>query len=282
MCTHATALLDLFMSLDLTALSAAEDAICHVLADAGMPPPAARIDVVSHGKSGDLVALYGPVVVKLAPSALSHNIALLAQEIEAMRWLGDRVRTPAILWAGPCEAGYALVSETARGTPVSHVAEGQARAALIATIESLAALHALPPTDCPFDRTLAARIPMAEAQVEAGLVDEDDFDAERAGWTAPQALAHARATAPKSEDLVLTHGDASLPNFIWSPGQPVTLLDLGRFGVADRYQDLAIFLRSAKRNHPHVDARALLRKHYPLAEVDERACEFYRLMDEFF
>ena len=123
---------------------------------------------------------------------------------------------------------------------------------------------------------------MAQAQVEAGLVDEDDFDDARAGWTAPQALAHARATAPTSEDLVLTHGDASLPNFIWSDGQPVTLLDLGRFGLADRYQDLAIFLRSAEYNHPHIDARALLREHYPLAEIDEAACEFYRLMDEFF
>ena len=270
------------MSLDLTALSAADDTIRHVLAAAGMSPPAAPIDVVSHGKSGDLIALFGPVVVKLAPSVLSHNIVLLAQEIEAMRWLGDRVRAPAILWAGPCEAGYALVSETARGTPVSHVAEGQARAALIATIETLAALHSLPPADCPFDQTLAARFPMAEAQVEAGLVDEDDFDDERAGWTAPQALAHARANAPKSEDLVLTHGDASLPNFIWAPGQPVTLLDLGRFGVADRYQDLAIFLHSAEYNHPHIDARALLREHYPLAEIDEAACDFYRLMDEFF
>lgn len=71
-------------------------------------------------------------------------------------------------------------------------------------------------------------------------------------------------------------------NFIWSPGQPVTLLDLGRFGLADRYQDLAVFLRSAKRNHHHIDAPALLREHYPLAEVDERACEFYWLLDEFF
>ena len=270
------------MSLDLTASPAADDAVREVLAIAGLPTDASKIELISHGQSGDLVARAGSRVVKLAPADRPHNVALLRQEIEVMRWLGERARTPAILWAGACEAGYGLISETAGGTPVSHVSEGQARAALIATIESLAGLHALPSADCTFDRTLAARFPMAEAQVEAGLVDEDDFDAERAGWTAPQALAHARATAPTSEDLVLTHGDASLPNFIWSPGQAVTLLDLGRFGLADRYQDLAIFLRSAKRNHPQIDARALLREHYPLAEIDEAACEFYRLLDEFF
>lgn len=270
------------MSLDLTAARAAEDTVRDVLAAARLPPPAASLDVVNHGKSGDLVALFGPLVVKLAPMDRPHNIALLRQEIDVMRWLGERARTPAILWAGPCEAGYGLITEAVPGSPVSHVAQDQARGALIATIEALAALHALPSADCPFDRTLAARWPLAQAQVEAGLVDEDDFDAERAGWTAPQALAHARAIAPTSEDLVLTHGDASLPNFIWSEGGAVTLLDLGRFGLADRYQDLAIFLRSAKRNHPHIDAPALLREHYPLAQVDETACAFYRLLDEFF
>lgn len=270
------------MSLDLTTPSAADDTVREVLATAGLPADAAEIQLISHGQSGDLVAQAGSLIVKLAPAALPHNIALLRQEIDVMRWLGEWARTSDILWAGACEAGYGLVSEAAAGTPVSHVSESQAGAALIATIQALAALHALPAADCPFDRTLAARFPMAEAQVEAGLVDEDDFDAERAGWTAPQALAHARATAPTSEDLVLTHGDASLPNFIWSPGHAVTLLDLGRFGLADRHQDLAIFLRSAKRNHPHIDAPALLREHYPLAEVDEQACEFYRLLDEFF
>jgi len=265
-----------------TTNACSERAVREVLVIAGFPDSASSVEMISHGQSGDLVAQVGALVVKLAPAERPHNIALLREEIDVMRWLGKRARTPAILWAGACEAGYGLVSETAAGTPVSHVPEDQARAALIATIGALAALHVLPPADCPFDRTLAARFPMAEAQVEAGLVDEDDFDAERAGWTAPQALAHARATAPTSEDLVLTHGDASLPNFIWSPEQGVTLLDLGRFGLADRYQDLAIFLRSAKRNHPHLDAAALLRQHYPLAQIDEAACEFYRLLDEFF
>jgi aminoglycoside phosphotransferase len=270
------------MSLDLAVPSAADDTVREVLAAAGLPADAAAIHLISHGQSGDLVAQAGALIVKLAPADRLHNVALLRQEIDVMRWLVERARTPAILWAGACEAGYGLVSQAASGTPVSHVAEDQARAALIATVETLAALHALPSADCPFDRTLAARFPMAQAQVEAGLVDEDDFDDERAGWTAPQALVHARATAPASEDLVLTHGDASLPNFIWAEGGAVTLLDLGRFGLADRYQDLAIFLRSAKRNHPHIDAPALLREHYPLAQIDETACEFYRLLDEFF
>ncbi|HEY9235571.1 MAG TPA: phosphotransferase [Phenylobacterium sp.] len=113
-------------------------------------------------------------------------------------------------------------------------------------------------------------------------MDEGDFDGERAGWTARQALDAAHATRPATERLVLTHGDASLPNFLWSPGRPVRLIDLGRLGLADPYQDLALFLRSAKYNYPDLDAAAILREHYPLAQIDEAACDFYRLMDELF
>jgi aminoglycoside 3'-phosphotransferase-2 len=122
----------------------------------------------------------------------------------------------------------------------------------------------------------------AERNVAAGLVDEEDFDGERAGWTGQQALDKAHATRPAAERLVLAHGDASLPNFLWAPGAPVRLVDLGLFGLADPYQDLALYLRSAKYNHPQIDAAAILRERYPLADIDEAACDFYRLMDELF
>ena len=94
---------------------------------------------------------------------------------------------------------------------------------------------------------------------------------------APEIIDHGR-----SGDLVARRGDASLPNFISDGGADVTLIDLGRFGIADRYQDLALFLRSARRNHPRVDAVHLLRTHDPLADFDEARLDFYRFLDEFF
>lgn len=253
-----------------------------LILEAAGQPTCAEVRLVAHGRSGDLVAAAGDLFVKFAPSELQENVELLSREITVADWLDGRVPTARAVWSGPFDGGLALVSERLAGEAVSHVAPEQAQAALTATVQALAALHGLDPAGCPFDMSLAAKFALAERNVAAGLVDEDDFDDERAGWTAPQALAHARATRPASERLVLTHGDASLPNFIWTPGRPVSLLDLGRFGLADPWQDLALFLRSAKFNHPHVDAAALLREHYPLDAVDEAACAFYRLMDEFF
>jgi len=253
-----------------------------MLREAGAAHQCSPVTLVGHGQSGDLVASVGPYVIKFAPGDLPDNVAMLQREVDVVRWLDGRVRTAASHWSGPFDGGLCLISERLHGEAVSHVGPQDAADALVATVDVLAALHSLDPAGCPFDMSLAAKFALAERHVAAGLVDEDDFDAERAGWTARQALDHAHATRPASERLVLTHGDASLPNFIWAPGRPAGLVDLGRFGLADPYQDLALFLRSARFNHPHVNAAAILRERYPLSALDEAACAFYRLMDEFF
>jgi aminoglycoside 3'-phosphotransferase II len=251
-----------------------------VLEAARLPQPDALVDLVDHGRSGDLVAKAGEAVVKFASTPA--NIELLAREIAVLEWLGPQVPTAPVLWTGELEGGLALVMENLPDRPVSHLSLQEAADGLAATAQALAALHGLDPAGCPFDMRLDIKFALAERHVAAGLVDEDDFDGERVGWNARQALDAAYATRPATERLVLTHGDASLPNFLWSPGRPVRLIDLGRFGLADPYQDLALFLRSAKYNHPDLDAAAILREHYPLAQIDEAACDFYRLMDELF
>jgi aminoglycoside phosphotransferase len=255
-----------------------------VLVAAGFDAPRGEVSVVPHGKSGDLVALVsGPpaVVVKLAPADLPSHCRALEREIAVLRWLAPLARVPRVIWTGKLRAGTALVMEGLPGVAASHVAREDAEAAMIACVRALAALHSHEVVGCPFDARLDTRLQWGEANVVAGLVDESDFDDERVGWSAAAALVAVRRDRPASEDLVLTHGDACLPNFIWSGGGEVAMVDLARFGVADRHQDLALFLRSAQNNHPHVDAAALIEAHYPVA-ADADRCAFYRLLDELF
>lgn len=252
-----------------------------VLAAAGLTGGEAP-DLVGHGQSGDLVARCGGAFVKVTPRSQSWNARALEREAKVLRWLAGRAPVPKVLWFGQVAEDLALVTEAAPGTAVSHLREPEAEAALVATIATLAALHATPFADCPFDLRLSLKLTEARARVADGAVDETDFDPERLGLTAQQAWDQLTDTIPVTEDPVLTYGDASLPNFVWNGGAQVTLIDLGRFGIADRYQDLSLFLRSARRNHPQVDAVHLLRAHYPLADLDQTRLDFYRFLDEFF
>ncbi|SDP06533.1 Phosphotransferase enzyme family protein [Paenibacillus sp. yr247] len=86
---------------------------------------------------------------------------------------------------------------------------------------------------------------------------------------------------PITEDLVFTHGDYCLPNIIINNGKVHGFIDWGRAGVADRYQDLALAIRSIKYNFGNEYIYAFL-DNYGLTELDESKVIYYQLMDEFF
>ncbi|GAA3995501.1 aminoglycoside 3'-phosphotransferase [Allokutzneria multivorans] len=139
-------------------------------------------------------------------------------------------------------------------------------------------LHALPVANCPFDRTLDEVIPQARRNAEAGLVDETDFDEHRLGRTALELIKDVEANRPESEDLVVCHGDLCTPNVLLDPDTlTITgLIDVGRLGVADRYNDLALTARSLGPTHA-----PRFFKSYGVVPDPERV-EFYQLLDEFF
>lgn len=51
------------------------------------------------------------------------------------------------------------------------------------------------------------------------------------------------------EDPVFSHGDYCLPNLFLKEGKVSGYMDLGRSGIADRYQDIALCYRSLKHNY---------------------------------
>lgn len=57
-------------------------------------------------------------------------------------------------------------------------------------------LHAIPADQRPFNSQFAGRLHKARRRIDAGLVDTDDFDDEREGWTEEQVWAEIRVHRP--------------------------------------------------------------------------------------
>ncbi len=263
---------------DATALVAA---LC---AAANWPHPSA-IKRFDHGMSGDLtVRLEGAsnAFAKIGDPARRISRDVLTQEIAALRWLGGRAGAPHLLWAGAVEGRPALLAEALRGAALHELASEQAEAGLIAAIAALRALHSLPINDCPLDQRLAVKLSEAWRRVEAGEVHRSEFDPDHTGRPAEDLWNAVLAEKPADEDLVFTHGDACLPNFIVTDSGPAGIVDLGLAGIADRYQDFALLVRSGAHNFPDLDVRTLLVEHYPLEAIDEKKLSFYRALDEFY
>lgn len=218
-----------------------------------------------------------PLILKCAESFSDVD---LEDEAGRLRWFSSRTIVPAPLACGATvQLQYLLMDvipghdASVAGTKPSAIIEGMARA--------LRELHAQPIADCPYDQRLDAQVTRARRRVDFGLVDETDFDEERAGRSAAGLLAEVERSRPPDEDLVLTHGDACFPNVMFEDGRFTGFVDLGRAGVADRYQDVALARRSIYHNLGW-DWIEPFFEEYGMPEPDEAKLRFYELLDELF
>jgi aminoglycoside 3'-phosphotransferase II len=222
----------------------------------------------------------GPLVLKVEPAG---PVGELIDEAARLEWLaGQGLPCPRIIVfeTGPGRSlllmtrlpGSDLASAIGKLSPdrIAHV---------LAT--ALKSMHAIDPASCPFDHRLDIRIEDARKRVEAGAVDEDDFDDEREGRTAESLLQELYSLKPASEDIVVTHGDACLPNFVADDGVFTGFIDCGRLGLADRHQDLALACWSIRHNLGEEWVKPFLDT-YSGPATDDAKIAYYRLLDEFF
>ncbi|MDF1502233.1 APH(3') family aminoglycoside O-phosphotransferase [Roseisolibacter sp. H3M3-2] len=207
----------------------------------------------------------------------------VAAESERLRWLAGRVAVPTVLRAvRDGDAAFLLPAalpgraarDAIRADPASRDAVVPALAALVR------ARHALPADDCPFDAGHARRLADARRRIDAGLVDADDFDDERAGRSPAEVWDAMTALLPLPFGRVVTHGDCTLDNLLVADGRVTGCLDVGRAGMADPYQDLALLWNDLGEFGD--DAREALLAGYGETAPDRARLEFHRCLDEFF
>lgn len=205
----------------------------------------------------------------------------LLQEKQKLEWLERRLSVPKVLQFAEDENNdYLLLSEIS-GSPAC---DDSLKRDVVRVIEQLAmglkTIHSVSAADCPFDARLDFAIEIVRERVEKGLVEQEDFDEERQGKTPEDLFQELIAAVPIGEDLVFTHGDYCVPNVILENGNLSGFVDWGNAGVADRYQDLALFTRSVRDNFGEgLEERAF--EIYGI-EPDWEKTHFYRLLDEFF
>jgi aminoglycoside 3'-phosphotransferase-2 len=214
-------------------------------------------------------------------TAVDVDAAELIAEHDGLHWLAGRVPVPRIVGFAVDDNRSYLLTE---GLPGINAAEVPARlqSQVIAQFAvELRKMHSVDVGECPFDRTLEQVLPAARARAMAGRVDEADFDVQRLGYTAMALLGSLYQARPESEDIVVTHGDACLPNAIFDDETFSGFVDCSRCGRADRYQDLALAVRSINSNFGGHFAAEFLDA-YGIDRVDAEKVSYYQLVDEFF
>lgn len=205
----------------------------------------------------------------------------LPDEIERLQWMARHgLPAPVVLDIATEHDRHWLLMSAVNGQDLASAASLPPSKIVDIVATALRTLHQMPVKECPFDHRLERRLAAARLAMDAGLVDEEDFDDERLGRTVADAYAELLSTQPRTHDLVVTHGDACLPNFMAHDGIFTGYIDCGRLGVSDRHQDVALAARSIAHNlgqewvAPFFSAYGM--------QPDEGRLAFYCLLDEFF
>jgi len=212
----------------------------------------------------------------------AETLGDLVDEMVRLRWLSAHLPVPPLQGFGlEGGGGWMLTGRVPGRTAYQLLEEDPAAApALAASLARfLRRLHAVPAERCPFNADHALRLAAARERMDAGLVDESDFDESRQGRSARAVWDEMLAALPSRFDRVVTHGDFSLDNLFVANGEVVGCIDLGRVGVADRWQDLAILWHSLA-GFGEAAAAAMLAA-YGTA-LDQARLDFHLRLDEFF
>lgn len=239
------------------------------------------------GMSGAQVLYLEDMVLKIEPKTGESDNSLAM-----LRWLEGKVPVSRVIAEEVIEEKRYLLMSRVMGKMACDVTYLTRPEILVKQLaDGLRLLWSVDAGDCPCDQTLDRKLANARHQVEMGLYDLDNVDPDTfgpGGFDSPAHLLSWLEENRPEEDPVLSHGDYCLPNVFFQDGAVSGFLDLGRCGICDRYNDIALCYRSLRDNfngtHGYSDPGyrpELLFEELGL-EPDWEKIRYYQLMDELF
>lgn len=241
------------------------------------------------GMSGSTILLFNEMVLKVEKVSRSseHEKLLLS-------WLDGKLPAPRIIEAATQDSySFLLMSKLSGEMACSDNNLRNIENTIIALAKGLKILWRVNIKGCPCINTVSEKIVQAKYNIENDFVDMDDFNPETfttEGFKDVPDLYNYLDISRPVEDLVFSHGDFCLPNIFVSGNDITGFLDWGNGGIADRWQDIALCVRSLRSNymkytghgeHEYQKYKAMLFSELDI-EPDEDKIRYYNLLDELF
>lgn len=239
----------------------------------------------SVGMSDSQVLIFEDIVLKIQEKSSETE-----NEAEMMKWLYGRLPVPELIaHENDKNTSFILMSKV-KGSMLCESAFANDPKKLISFLaEGLKMMWSIGTEGCPCDNTLPLRLDAAKSNAENGLVDTENAEPETfgdGGFGSPEELLEWLRDNKPNEEPVLTHGDYSLENIFVNDGKISGFIDLGKAGIADKWQDIAICYRSLTHTFAEEYAKELFNPDMLFEtlgiEKDEAKLKYYILLDELF
>lgn len=206
----------------------------------------------------------------------------LHREYKIMEWLQDKLPVPIIIYFDSYNGlDYLLMTEVNGEMLCSEYYLSNPEKTVKLLADGIKVLQTISIEDCPFDNRLEIKLEEALDNINNNLVDMSDWEENNRFDTPMELLEYLRINKPKEFTPIFAHGDYCLPNIITKDNKVNGFIDLGRGGIADIYQDIALCVRSLKHNFDTDEYTDLFFKHLGI-EPNWEKVDYYILLDELF
>ena len=199
------------------------------------------------GMSGNQVLIFEDMVLKIEDKS-----EMVERQVQMMQWLEGKVPVPKVIaYEVEDEKSYLLMSKISGVMSCDTYYLEHPQELLKALASGLKMLWEVEVTDCPVVRDVDAVLEEARLQIANGWVDLDNVEPTtfgEGGFESPEQLLEWLENNRPELEPVLSHGDFCLPNVFLEDGKVKGFIDLGRTGVGDKWNDIALCYRSLKHN----------------------------------
>lgn len=246
--------------------------------------PRYKLDPIPVGASGaEVLAMSTPdgnyILKQQRKKDAFHS---LRNEMRNYQWLQGKMPVPTVIGSGEDDGMEWLCTSLVPGDSLADLLpQMDAEEWIGLYAATLKQLHAVPLDAVAPVRALDEYLAAAKLNMVNGDVSIEDLQEENKGFSPEQLYQRLIALKPQAIDPVFIHGDFTPENLLFDGGQLTGLVDVGRGGVADRHQDLALALRFIRDELGASYCDHFLSV-YGWRPIDPGRLAFYELLDEFF
>ncbi len=269
-----------------------KDILTHILSDI---PEEMRNKIEGQGFTVDTIGCSGSHIF-----IFDNNLVLKVEgkndisdgEYQMMRWLQGKLPVPEILhFYSDDRKNYLLMTKIEGKMACDPELMKDSSQVVRLLGKGLKKLWTVDMKECPRTINLDYKLKRAKERIINNELDlehaETDTFTEQ-GFRNPMELYEYLENHKPLEEPVLIHGDYCLPNVFLYHNEVAGFIDLGLCGIGDKWQDIALAVRSLKHNLQDMDREEELQLLQNILfeelgiEADEEKIRYYILLDELF
>lgn len=242
----------------------------------------AKINVIDIGCSGNSVkeVIKNQEVYYIKESKFGN----LDKEYFINNYLKGKLPVPEVIYFGSNENKSVMITKKLDGEMIccdeifddmKHVVELASKAIKI--------LQNVNVDNLIINNDLNKKLALAKYNIDNGLISSNDMTEEnqKRFGNIENAYIYLVNNKVTENNLCLSHGDLSIPNVFYKDDKISGFLDLGDAGIADMWYDIAILVKSLRRNYETKEAEKYLFECLHI-EPDYEKIEYYILLTELF